>query len=203
MENRSPALAVILAAVLLSAAALPLPAAAESGPSEEQAADWQRRLDYAKGLQARAAGMREAASQAYQAREKECFRKFRVNDCRQEAHQEQVRVDAEARRIDNEGKALERQIKKEQLADKDARRIEEAPQREADLRERQRETAALREQSAAERADKLKKKEAHAAKGAERAAANEERLRKKREAHERKLAEKMEKTRRREAGTAP
>lgn len=201
MENRSlSVVAGLIAGFLLSAAVAA--AANESGPSEEQQADWTRRMDHAKALQRQAEAQKSEATAAFEARKKECFRKFRVNACQDEAKQEYVKITAEARRMDNEGKALERQIKKEQLADKDARRIEEAPQKEADLKAREARTQVEREQGEAARAGKLEKKERQLEEGAAKAAANEERLRKKREQHERNVAEKLEKAKRREAETA-
>lgn len=200
MANRPlSVLAGLTAGLFLFAAS---PAAAESGPSPEQAADWQRRLDYAKEREGLAAAMKSEATELFETRKKECFRKFRVNACQHEAKQQYVQTTTEARRIENEAKALERQVKKEKLADKDARYLEEAPQRAADLQVREIETGARRELSAGSEAGKLGHKEEQAREGAARAAANEERLREKRERHERRVAEKMEKARQREAEAA-
>lgn len=174
-------------------------AADNAGPSPEQEADWQRRLAVAKSLQDKGKELKQQAEADYDLRYKACWEKFRVIDCRLEAKQDMVRATREARRIENEGKEQERQVKKEQLADKDARYLEEAPQREADLRAREAETRDVREKEAAERADKQHAKEAKAAEGSARAAAAEQRRREKQAKHERDVAEKMEKARRREA----
>lgn len=189
----------LIAGLLIAAPALA--ASHDNGPTEEQRADWARRMDYAKAQQKEAGDKKDRAKEILEAKQKACFKKFRVNDCQQEAKQEYIKAAAEARRQENEGKALERQIKKEQLADKDARRIEEAPQKEADLKERKAETQVERQEAEAERASKVEKKAQKEAEGEAKARANEERLRQKREQHERRVAEKLQKAQGRDAQT--
>lgn len=176
-------------------------AADEPGPTPERRADWDQRLEQAKSLQKQAVEQKALAKAAYEARQKECYKKFRVYACQEEARREYVEAAAKARRVENEGKTRERQVKKEELADKDARRLAEEPQREAERQAREDKAWSEREHSAATAAEKLQAKEQKAAAGAARAAADEERVRKKREQHERKVAEKMEKARRQKAET--
>lgn len=170
-----------------------------AGPAQEQTAAWSRRLAEAQDLQKTGAAREMAAKEALEARTKACYRKIRVNACRNEARQEYIQEAHEAHRIENEGKAQERAVKKEQLADKDTRHLAEAPRREAELAAREAATRAEREQAKSSQAGKLAAKEEKARVGAERRVAEEERRRKKQERHEKQVAEKMEKARQQEA----
>lgn len=198
MEYRfSTTLAGLVAGLALSAAAL---AADSPQPTPEQRADWDRRLENARSLQEEGSAHRDEAERQFEARKQECLKKFRVYDCQEEARREYVKAVNESRRLINQGKALERLVHKEELADSDARRAAEAPQREAELREREERVRAEREKEQAVAGNKQQKKEQEAGVGAARAAAHAERVRQKREEHERRLAEKREKTAQHEAG---
>lgn len=199
MENKSLSVAARLIAVLaISGSVL----AADDGTAVDQSADWQQRLDKAAALQAEARSRRVAADQLLDDRKAECFKKFRVTACQDEARSEYQGATREARRLENEGKALEREVRKEQLADKERRRAETARQHEADLKVREAGTAAARQAAEAEttaaRADKARKAE----EGERRKAAAEERQRKKRADHEARVAEKARKTERQAAEAA-
>lgn len=199
MENRRLSLAACL---ILAAGSLVLPVAASAedaaGPSAEQRADWASRLEEAKALQEQGVARQKDAKQVFETRKMECFKKFRVTDCQQKAKQQYIQATNEARRIENEGKAREQEVRKEELADKDARRLAREPKREAELRAREAEVRSEREQADSTRAARLAEKEEQARVGAERRAADEERLRRKQEAHQKKVAEKMEKARQRD-----
>ena len=119
----------------------------ESGPTLAQQADWQARLDKAEALKADAQARQLAADQTLQEQHAACFKKFLVYSCQSDAHKAHLAAQKEARLLENEGKALERAVKKEQLSDKDQRRSEAAPQRAADLQQRQAETSAEHELS--------------------------------------------------------
>lgn len=176
--------------------------AADGGSSPEQQADWQQRLDNAAALQAEARARQAEADERLAQKKSECLKKFRVNACQEEARAEHMAVMREVRRQENQGKAAEREVKKEQLADHDQRAAEVARQRAADLRVREAETATARQAAAAEeaatRADKASKAEA----GARRKAAEEEKQRKKQADHEARVAEKMRKAERPAADAA-
>ncbi|MBS1189926.1 MAG: biopolymer transport protein TolA [Rhodocyclaceae bacterium] len=204
MENRPLSLAarLIFVAGYLAASAVAWAQSDGARPAPDQRADWDRRLEEARGLQEKGTALEQQAKEAYEARKKACFKKFRVAGCQQEARDEYVEAANEARRIENDGKARERQVKKEELADEDARRLAREPQRQADLQAREAEIRAEQEHSESTRAAKLAEKEEQARIGAERRAADEERLRKKQEAHQRKVAEKMAKARQREKAEA-
>lgn len=195
MENRS--LSVV---ACLIGAWLAMPALAGDGtpgPTPEQVADWDARLERAKAVQEDGKARKQAALEAYEAERKACFKKFLVTSCQLDAKKRYNEVLKEARRIENDGSAQERQVKKERLNDKDARRVEDAPRREADLQDREARTEQERTLAEDERLKKEADKAAKQEEGVRRRAANEERLRAKREDHERKVAEKMEKAERR------
>jgi len=170
---------------------------APAGPSAAQVADWEARMARAQELQADGKARKQAALELFEAEKKECFQKFMVTNCQLAAKKRYNESMKEARRITNEGGTLERQVKKERLDDKDARRAEDAPRREADLQSREARTAEAHGQAEEERQKKEADKARQTAEGSQRQAANEERLRQKREAHERKVAEKIQKAERR------
>lgn len=188
MENRPLSVAARLIAVL--ALCLSLPASA-SGPTPEQEADWAQRLQKAAAMQAEAKARLSAADKVLAGKEAACSEKFRVNDCREEARAEYRPLAREANGLEVEGKALEREVKREQLADRDQRWADESAQREADLKVRERETAALRQaagdKESATRADKALKAEEGARRKAEQAAKSEARRAK----HEARNAKKI------------
>lgn len=196
MEYRPLFVAARLIALLaVGASAL----AADSEPSAEQQADWQRRLDRAAALKAEGKARQEAADKRFAEADAACDRKFLVNACRDKARTEHLPEAREARRLENEGKALEREVKKEQLSDRDQRRAAAAPQHEADLRAREAETAAERRASAADEAATRAHKAQQAAEGSQRKAAEAERQRKKQEDHAARVARKMRDAERRAA----
>lgn len=203
MEHRPLSVVALLSALLLAVPAGNARAGDDAGgPSAEQQAAWNDSLAKAKDLQQEGQKKKAAAEKVYDNEKLACNKKFRVYDCQAEARQRYIPIVKEARRLENEGKAIERQVKKEQLADKDQRRRDAAPQREADLRQREAEATAVRKAAEVRREQRQTGKEEKAVEGAKRRAANEERLRLKREKHEQKVAEKMEKARQREARQA-
>jgi colicin import membrane protein len=186
MEYRS--LSVVAQLIALCLLAMPALAADDSSGRE---AEWASRLDKAMQLQREGGGRKSAANKLYEQQKQECQKSFLVNDCRDAARREHTQSTHEARRQENEGKALERQVKREQRIDADNRQKAEAPKREAELKAREAETNALRDEAAvreqATRADKAKK----ADEGAKRKAADAERVAKKRADHEARVAKKM------------
>lgn len=194
MENRSLSLAARLIVLL----ALSCPAlAAESGPTPEQLADWQQRMDEATTLQNESRTRKAEADRILKQKNAECFKKFQVYRCQDQARNEHMVATREIRRLENEGKALERQVKKEQLADKDKRNAEMAPLRAADLEVRATATAEVRQSAEAEQAATLADKARKAEEGAQRKAAEAEKQRKKQEEHDARVAKKMQQAERR------
>lgn len=194
MENRSPSVVAGLIAALL----LPLAALADSGPDAARQADWDARLDRAAAMVAESKAKQEAAMQLLDEKNQVCDKKFLVNACRNEARKDYLKTTHEAHRQESEGKALEREVKKEQIADREKRKAEEAPQRAADLQERQAETEAARRATEAKIEATQAGKAQKAAEGEKRKAAEAEKHRRKLEAHDRKVAEKVRETEKRE-----
>lgn len=196
MENRPlsvAALVIALLAVTFSAGA------AGNEPDAGLVADWEMRLEKAAGLQREGQLRKAAANQVLENKKAACFKAFRVYACQEEAQAEYVLEANEARRMDNEGKAMERQVKKEQASDKSLRRAAEAPAREIELETRASETAA--ERKAAEEAEVATRasKAIQSEEGQKRRAAEAERQQKKRADHEARQARQMEKAARRAA----
>lgn len=196
MENRCQSFLIRLFVLLMLGFSVQ---AAESGPSLEQEADWQQRLDHAAALLADGKARQAAADQTLEDAKPFCAGKFLVNACLIDARKAYVASSKAAKLLENEGKALERAVRKEQLSDRDQRFKDAAPQREADLQARQAEVRAERETSQAEqaatRAEKARKAEA----GRQRHADDVEKYRQKQEAHDARVAKKMNETARRAA----
>jgi colicin import membrane protein len=188
-----------LIACLLATA--PLAAAESQAPAELQA-DWDKRITQASALQREGSQRQAEAEKLFEQSQSDCYKKFLVNSCIGDARKVYTKSHNEARLLENEGKAIERQVKKEQLSDSDLRRAAQAPQREADLQAREAETSALSkasaEEQAAQEADKVRK----AAEGSKRKAADAERLAKKQAEHEAKVTAHKEKAARRSAEEA-
>ena len=179
MENRSLSVVAGLIALL---------AIATASADEDLAASWQTRLDRAAELQARGKAMNGEAKQRFSERSALCAEKFMVNACREEARQDYLQASRAADRLDYEGKNLERQVKREQLAERERQRESEAPQRAAELQERAEETAAARQAAADQAAAKQAGKAQQALVGEQRKAAAEEKQRQKEAAHAAKVA---------------
>ena len=179
----------------------PLAAAENQAPAELQA-DWDKRMIQASELQREGSQRQAEAEKLYEQSQRDCQKKFLVNSCLGDARKVYTKSHNEARLLENEGKAIERQIKKEQLSDSDLRRAAQAPQREADLQVRETETSALRKMSADEQAAQEAEKARKAAEGSKRKAADAERLAKKQAEHEAKVTAKKEKAARRAAEEA-
>jgi len=192
-----------VAALLIAYASLCGNAQAASEPDAAQIADWERRNVKAAELKDEARRMQEEAKRLYDVKSKACFEKFQVTACRNEAHKEHSEQIAEARRVENQGKALEREVRKEQLADRDARHLAEADQRAADLRKREAETSADRRGQEAHEAALRAGKEKDADEGAKRRAADAERIQKKQADHAAKVARKKEEAAARKAAENP
>lgn len=199
MENRPLSVAAqLILGLALSFSAL----AADDGAGAEQQADWESRLARAAELQSEGKARQATAEQSYAEKDAACFRKFLVNACRAEAHSAYVAASRVGKNLENKGKAVERQVKKEQLIDKDNQHRAAAPQHEADLQLREADTLAARQaaeaDAAAQRADKLRKAE----EGSRRKAAEAEKQRKKQLEHEARQAAAQEKAERRAAQAA-
>lgn len=197
MKKRTAFLPSLLFFCLIHAA-LPA-AAAEGAPSAELLADWETRQVQGQALQRDGSARQAEAKKNYEQTQLECQKSFLVNSCLSDARKVYNLKHNEALRLENEGKAIERQIRKEQLSDRDLRRAAAAPQREASLEAREAVTSGERQDAAAAQAAKEASKARKSAEGSQRKAADAERLAKKRTAHEQKVNAQMEKAARRKA----
>jgi colicin import membrane protein len=199
MENRS--LAVVAGLIVLLA--MPFAAlAADGAVTAEQEADWQVRLDKGAALQAEGKARQAEADQLLEQRNTECATKFLINDCRNAAAREHLKVTRETRRLEIDGKAMEREVKREQLSDRNRVQAEEAPRRAADLELRQAESMNARQvaedKAAATRASKAIK----AAEGEKRKIAEAEKQHKKQADHDARVAKKRQEAEQRAAKAA-
>ena len=106
MENRP----LSVAALLIAASACGGLVQAADEPDPAQLADWERRNRKAGDLIEEARQMHQEAKRLYAEKSLACHQKFQVNACLSEAHREQSKQIAEARRVENQGKALERDV---------------------------------------------------------------------------------------------
>ena len=166
---------------------------AQGAPTAEQNADWEQRLTRAAELRRAGAERQAAADKLYEELEPACYKKFLVNRCRDNAYRELTALTKEAKRLENEGKAIERQVRKEQFSARDVEAAAMAPVREARLEALEVETAAARTEAEIDEARTRADKERKAEEGARRKAEEAERLRKKQAEHEARVAEKAQK----------
>ena len=166
---------------------------AQGAPTAEQNADWEQRLTRAAELRRAGAERQAAADKLYEELEPTCYKKFLVNRCRDNAYRELTASTREAKRLENEGKAIERQVRKEQFSARDVEAAAMAPVREARLEALEVETAAARTEAEIDEARTRADKERKAEEGARRKAEEAERLRKKQAEHEARVAEKAQK----------
>ena len=151
-------------------------AVAENGAAPERQAEWNQRLERAAALQKEGAEQQVAANALLEESLTGCYKKFLVNSCLSDARKLHRQSYNDAKRLENEGKAIERQVNKEQLSDADQRRVADAQQKEAELQLREAETRAARKQTAEEQAATLADKALKAEEGKQRKAADAERV---------------------------
>lgn len=192
MENRSLSLlAGLIAALLCGGGAL----AADSVGSAEQQAEWEQRLARAAELRTAGEAQRSAAAKRLEEKNAACQKRFRVNACLKTNEEEYSAAARLAKRQENDGLAIEREVRKEQLQAQDVLHDAKTAQRQAELPEREAETAAAR-QAVAERASERRAAQAEkAAAGLLRKEAEAEKLRRRQAEHAARVAEKMQKAR--------
>lgn len=200
MENRS--LLLVASLIFLALPGFAVHAEEELG-SPEQRADWAQRLERAQALTDESKQRREAAAKIRKDKDAECPKRFQVNACLKESQNEYMLVERQARRLENDGQAMERAVRKEQLQEKDARNKVESARRAAELPVREAETATARQDAAAREAQIHADKAVKAEAGEKRKAAQAEKLRQKQAAHAARVAEKMKKAQERSSPSAP
>ena len=129
--------------------------AQQAAPPDERAT----RLDHAQRLHDQAAAIRSEADRAHASAVTECWKKFLVNACLQEADKAQREQQVKAREIDKEAREIEREVKRQDVAEHEARRVAEAPERAAAAAARAEKNR--REAEAAQ--DEVRRKQAEAA----------------------------------------
>lgn len=199
MKNLS--LSVLFGLIALLAMPLGVQAADVEADAGQQA-EWQARLDKAAALQARSKAMQTEADAALELKERECATRFFVNSCLKDAEQAHTAAGHAAKRLEIEGKALEREVKREQVAAREQQRAEEAPQQAAELQAREAATAEAREAAVAKEAATRADKAARATVGEKRKAADAEKYRQKQEAHDARVAAKQREAEQRAAAAA-
>ena len=167
MEHRS--LSVVAG---LIACCLATPALADDAARE---ADWNARLERAGAMKADA---------EYEAERLACQKKFLVNSCIDKARDKQVEVRRATRAQELEGTLLEREVRRERFAAKEAQRAAEAPVREAERATRVDEVEARRVADEARREQAREDKALKAEEGARAKAEREAAHRRKVEAHD-------------------
>ena len=195
MENRS--LSVVAGLIVLLA--LPFAAQAADG---EVSAEQQARLDKAVALRVEGKTRQAEADRVLAERNAECATRFLINDCRKIAAREHLKVTRETRRLENEGSTLEREVKREQMAERARLRAEEEPRRAADLELRQAESLTARQEAEDKIAATRAAKAAKAAEGEKRKIAEAEKQRKKQAEHDARVARKKREAEQRAAQAA-
>jgi hypothetical protein len=118
--------------------ALPLqaeetPAGASPSAEPQSAAEWNALRAQGQQMQARAVQLRTDAQQAHAAAERDCWKKFLVSACLEDARQAQRDAQREAKRLEVEAGRIERRITEHERRERVARKQAE---READLAQR-------------------------------------------------------------------
>ncbi|MDD5248047.1 MAG: hypothetical protein PHY45_03625 [Rhodocyclaceae bacterium] len=88
--------------------------------------------DRAKALHEKAEIMRQEAETAFAAENKACWEKFLVSSCQDQAKKTKTQRLGDAHRVDQEAREIDRNLRKRNFAEHEAKMKEEAPQRAAD-----------------------------------------------------------------------
>jgi colicin import membrane protein len=114
----------LLLMLLVGAAAAQQP----DGPPPDDRAE---KLERARRLHDEANAIRAEADRRHSAAQAACWEKFLVNSCLADAKDAQRSETVKARELDKQGRDLEREVKRRDIAEHEAKRIEEAPAKEA------------------------------------------------------------------------
>lgn len=90
----------------------------------------------ARGLRDQASAIRSQADADLATAEKECWNKFLVSACQDEARRRQRQEVDKARQLEHDAREIERDVRVRTVATREARRIEEEPKRRAAAAER-------------------------------------------------------------------
>jgi colicin import membrane protein len=176
MPSRSPTTPRRIRQFALCAVlALPFVSSADEG----READWRERQQRADALRSEARERQNAAARRLEEANAECADKFLVNACRATAQDEYLGEVREARRIDAEGRAMQRAVVSERLAERDREIAARPVPDDAELASRAAANSARRAADEARIAAQKARKERQAEAGARRKAAEAEKLRRK------------------------
>jgi len=155
-------------------------------PAAAPAVEKPQTLEQAAEQRTRAEGMRKEADKRYTAEAAECYKKFLVNACLDDAKKTHTKTILEARKIETPAREFQREAKRADANAKDAQRAADAPGRAADQQQQADNYRVEEAAKAADREKKLAAKARQAAAGREKAAAQQA----KREANQQKRAKK-------------
>lgn len=160
------------------------------------------RLERARVLKDEADKAQKAADAELKAENDACYKKFQVSSCLEDAKRKHTTATREAKRKAQEGGEIERDVKRRDVAARDARKAAEAPVRETKQKEQGEAYRADEAAKADQRAAKIAKKEQKAAAGRQKHAEEQVKRQKKLEAQAQKEAKAAEKRKAREAKQA-
>lgn len=199
-STRETAMRLTIVPLLISLLAWPVFAQVDSQPMSE--AERQGKLDHARSLREEADRLQQEADARLKAKNEACHKKFLVSSCLEDAHKAHIAESREAKRKDQEAGELDRDIKRRDVAVRDAKRAADAPKRAADQKAQGEAYRANEAKRAEDRAAKLAKREQKAAEGRRKHAEAQVKHQQKLEAQARKEAKAAEKRAAREAKAA-
>lgn len=88
--------------------------------------------EHAGELRHQATAMKRDAESRHKAAQDICYRKFLVNDCLDRAKRSLTAAQVEARKLESEARGIERALQRVEVSEREAKRLEDAPRREAD-----------------------------------------------------------------------
>jgi hypothetical protein len=191
--------------VLLLLSLLPLAASAQVNSEPLSAAEKTEKLDRARVLKTEAAEAQKAADAKQKTANEACYKKFQVSSCLDAAHKEHTASTREAKRKDLEAGEIERDVKRREVAVKDAQRAADAPVKAAAEKAKGEAYREGEAKKADTRSAKAIKKEREAAQGREKHAKEQARREQKAAAQikkDEKVAEKRRKREKRQAEQA-
>ena len=199
-STRETAMRLTIVPLLISLLALPAFAQVDSQPMSE--AERQGKLDHARSLRDESERLQDAADARLKVQNEACHKKFLVSSCLEDAQKAHIEESRAAKRKDFEAGQLERDVKRRDVAVRDAKRAAEVPKREADQKEQGEAYRANEAKRAEARTAKQAKKEQKAAEGRRKHAEAQVKHQQKLEAQAKKEAKAAEKRAAREAKAA-
>lgn len=135
-----------LAALSFALCLFPPPAPAQA-PEPLDGEERSRLIERARALREEAAAIKQEAERRHALADKACWDKVFVSSCQGDAKEALREENARARRMEQEARDIERAERKREIAEKDARRIGEAPERAMKAAERAEKNRRAREEA--------------------------------------------------------